>query len=71
VGGVPLGTPDLALAIALGFRRELAVLDISLPGMSGYELVAALAALPELPNAGPFPNPSAIDARRECSVVEN
>jgi len=40
--------PDLAGAVASEFRPEAAILDIGLPGMSGYELIEALLALPEL-----------------------
>ncbi len=39
---------ESALALALGFKPEVAVLDIGLPLMDGYELARRLRALPEL-----------------------
>ena len=36
--------PDAALALAAAKRHDVAILDIDLPGMSGYELAAALRA---------------------------
>jgi len=41
-------TPTLAAAAALELRPEVAILDIGLPVMSGYELIQVLRALPEL-----------------------
>jgi len=41
-------TPKAALALAPGFRPDVALLDVSLPGMDGYELARALRA-----SAGP------------------
>jgi len=40
--------PSLAGAVATELRPGVAILDIGLPGMSGYELVQILRALPEL-----------------------
>jgi CheY-like chemotaxis protein len=40
--------PTLAAAAASELRPEVAILDIGLPGMSGYELLQVLRALPEL-----------------------
>ena len=40
--------PQQAIPLALQFRPNLAFLDIGLPGMDGYELLAALRAAPEL-----------------------
>ena len=40
--------PTLASAVATEFRPDAAILDIGLPGMSGYELVQLLRAQPEL-----------------------
>ena len=42
--------PAEALDVAMLFAPEAAVLDIGLPGMSGYELGAALRKLPQLSN---------------------
>jgi CheY-like chemotaxis protein len=39
-----------ALRLAPQFRPRLAVLDIGLPGMNGYELAAKLLELPEMRN---------------------
>src|SRR5205085_2837276 len=36
-----------ALALAAAFRPEIALLDIGLPGMTGYELARAMRAQPE------------------------
>ena len=38
--------PGVALALVDTFRPEVAVLDIGLPGMNGYELAARLRAHP-------------------------
>lgn len=40
--------PHEALAIASSFRPQIALLDIGLPGMSGYELARRLRSLPAL-----------------------
>jgi CheY-like chemotaxis protein len=40
--------PASALGTCAGFRPQVGILDIDLPLMSGYELVAALLAMPEL-----------------------
>jgi CheY-like chemotaxis protein len=40
--------PTLAAAEAIELRPQVAILDIGLPGMSGYELLEVLRALPEL-----------------------
>jgi PAS domain S-box-containing protein len=37
-----------ALAVLEGFRPDVAILDIGLPGMSGYELAARIRSIPEL-----------------------
>jgi CheY-like chemotaxis protein len=39
---------DLALVVAPVFHPDVAVIDIGLPGMDGYQLCAALRALPGL-----------------------
>jgi CheY-like chemotaxis protein len=44
--------PAQARAASLGFLPHVAILDIGLPVISGYELVAQLRALPELSHCG-------------------
>ena len=39
-----------AIRVALAFCPNIAFLDIGLPGMDGYELLAVLRECPELPN---------------------
>jgi len=39
---------DAALEVAVAFQPHLGLLDLSLPGMSGYELAERLRALPGL-----------------------
>jgi CheY-like chemotaxis protein len=41
-------TPAVALRVAPDFRPHLALIDIGLPDMNGYELVRALRAQPQL-----------------------
>jgi CheY-like chemotaxis protein len=41
-----------ALALVAGFRPDVAVLDLGLPGMDGYELARRLRALPGLDGMG-------------------
>ncbi|MBG9387760.1 ATP-binding response regulator [Caenimonas aquaedulcis] len=41
-------TPQAAIEAVAGFRPDLAILDIGLPGMSGYELAGLLKAPPTL-----------------------
>ena len=40
--------PKQALVVSADFRPDVAIVDIGLPVMSGYELVAALSAMNEL-----------------------
>jgi signal transduction histidine kinase/ActR/RegA family two-component response regulator len=40
-------TPQLGLDLAVAHRPDVIVLDINLPGMSGYEVLARLKAMPE------------------------
>jgi signal transduction histidine kinase/ActR/RegA family two-component response regulator len=40
-------TPELGLDLALAHRPDVIVLDINLPGMSGYDVLARLKAMPE------------------------
>jgi PAS domain S-box-containing protein len=40
-------TPKLGLELAAAHRPDVIVLDLNLPGMSGYELLARLKAMPE------------------------
>jgi CheY-like chemotaxis protein len=40
--------PDEALELARNNRFDLAIIDINLPGMDGFELVAQLKALPAM-----------------------
>jgi CheY-like chemotaxis protein/anti-sigma regulatory factor (Ser/Thr protein kinase) len=40
-------TPQLGLDLAVAHRPDVIVLDVNLPGISGYELVTRLKALPE------------------------
>jgi CheY-like chemotaxis protein len=39
---------DTALAVAAAFQPHVGLLDLNLPGMSGYELAMQLRAMPEL-----------------------
>jgi CheY-like chemotaxis protein len=41
-----LGDPDTALALPVGYAPDIALLDIGLPGMNGYELAGRLRKLP-------------------------
>jgi CheY-like chemotaxis protein len=41
------GDGEAALAILQGFKPEIAILDIGLPGMDGYELARRIRALPD------------------------
>ena len=43
--------PDAALAMVVGYRPDVCILDIGLPGMSGLELAGRLRGLPETRNA--------------------
>jgi len=41
-------SPLQAPAVAIAFQPHVAILDLGLPAMSGYELIAQLLALPEI-----------------------
>ncbi len=47
VGMLSAPTPKLGLDLAAAHRPDVIVLDLNLPGMSGYELLARLRAMPE------------------------